>query len=665
MTIASNQHTGVTWMAIRAGRDHLQQYGRQGAIDALAELIWNGLDAEADEVNVGIESSSLGTADRDMHHVTRIVVSDNGHGITPEVAKAAFPFLGDSWKKTLSGRTINGKRALHGRRGRGRFYVYSLGHRARWSSVSRVDDGFVRIEIEGDQNRIDGFSSSDPVTTAGPTGTTVSISVEQGRALASLLRYDLPLQLAARLAAHLLANKNIAVRVNGHPVDPEPLVAGQPIDISLTAIPENDLDGREVPVLTVVDWTDDMKRAPGIVLCNEHGMALFEIDKSTPTALVKSTGYLRWSGFGGSANELTAQLKYPEIINEATKTLESHIRQRVGAVTATIVARLKQEGSYPYPDDTVDPIRQTEREMFDLVLVTARSTLNAGNKQQRAMSARLLKLALEERPESLDVILAETLNLAKDERELLADMLRHSALGRIIGAAAEVTRRLDLVATLRHVMYSPDVSDDMREIDQLHPLVKDNAWLFGEDWRLSRSEASLTSILRAVVDDEVVLEAELSALGGEGVLANGKRGRVDLLLERTILNPGEQQRLVVELKRPSVSIGNKEVSQIRGYASALSKHNGVGPSKWTFWLISTSCKSEIDGQLEQRDRAWGHIETTNEHDIWVTTWGRLLDEAERRLAFYRDQLQYDISQDNAVERVRARHAMLLPARTNK
>jgi len=90
-------------------------------------------------------------------------------------------------------------------------------------------------------------------------------------------------------------------------------------------------------------------------------------------------------------------------------------------------------------------------------------------------------------------------------------MLRHSSLGKIVGAASEVTRRLDLIATLRHVIYSPDVSEDMREVDQLHPLIKDNAWLFGEDWRLSRSEASLTNILRTVELFSTVAQPGLSA----------------------------------------------------------------------------------------------------------------------------------------------------------
>jgi Histidine kinase-, DNA gyrase B-, and HSP90-like ATPase len=120
MAVAIRDTLHMVWMPILAGRDHLALYAKQGAVDALVELIWNGLDAEADEVAVDIESSSMGSGDRDMYYVTRIQVSDNGHGITPGIAESAFPSLGDSWKRKLNGRTLNGRRAMHGRRGRGR-----------------------------------------------------------------------------------------------------------------------------------------------------------------------------------------------------------------------------------------------------------------------------------------------------------------------------------------------------------------------------------------------------------------------------------------------------------------------------------------------------------------------------------------------------------------
>src|ERR1700728_2774722 len=126
----------MAWMPVEAGQDHLQQYTKKSPIEALAELIWNSLDAEATTVDVDIETESMADDGRELPFVTRVTVSDNGHGINPDKTKEQFSSLGDSWKKGLNGRTLNGKRALHGSRGRGRFYAYSIGERVKWSSIS-------------------------------------------------------------------------------------------------------------------------------------------------------------------------------------------------------------------------------------------------------------------------------------------------------------------------------------------------------------------------------------------------------------------------------------------------------------------------------------------------------------------------------------------------
>lgn len=652
----------VAWVPIQAGQDHLQQFTRRSPIDALVELVWNALDAEADTIDVAIDVGSIVDGSRELFHVTSITITDNGHGITHEKASEAFPTLGDSWKRGLNGRTLNGKRPLHGSQGRGRFFAYSLGARARWSSVTATKDGFQRIEIEGNQSRINGFTIREPQSADGPSGTTVVITVEQGRPLSPLTRDDVPEQLAARLAAHLLGNPDITVRVNSRRVDPRPLIVGDPVELSLDTIPPEDLQGREVPVMTIVDWNDEMRHAPGVVLCNESGASLIEVDKSAPPGTVRSTGYLRWSGWAeAGADLLFSHVQHPAIVDAGIRALAEHVAARTGALSASIVATLKEENAYPYPDEIADPVQDTERQLFDLVAVTARGPLRQSNRQQRKMTARLLQVALQERPESLDVILAEALSLSTAERDELAELLRFSSLGAIVGAAAEVARRLDLLAMLRHVVYSPDVSADMREVDQLHPLVKDNVWLFGEPWRLSASETGLANVLRAAVGDDIALEADLLRQGASVLLPDGKRGRVDLLLQRTLIGPDDrQERLVVELKRPSLRLGADELAQVRRYAHALSEHPGAGPSRWTFWLIGSDTKDEIRGELQQQDREWGHVTRADKYDLWVMTWGRLLDQAERRFTFYREQLAYSASQEEAVKRVRRRHEELLP-----
>ena len=74
-------------------------------------------------------------------------------------------------------------------------------------------------------------------------------------------------------------------------------------------------------------------------------------------------------------------------------------------------------------------MQDTERQLFDLVAVTARGPLRHSNRQQRKMTAHLLQLALQERPESLDVILAEALSLSAEERDELAELLQFLLAG--------------------------------------------------------------------------------------------------------------------------------------------------------------------------------------------------------------------------------------------
>ena len=85
--------------------DLIERLSRARPISALAELIWNALDADATEVVV-----RLSYGDLDLETIT---VSDNGHGIPRNEAPKFFRRLGGSWK-TQGGRTKTLQRMLHG-----------------------------------------------------------------------------------------------------------------------------------------------------------------------------------------------------------------------------------------------------------------------------------------------------------------------------------------------------------------------------------------------------------------------------------------------------------------------------------------------------------------------------------------------------------------------
>ena len=97
--------------------DFLAQITRAKPVQALAELIWNSLDADASNVDVFVEQNELGAR-------SRIIVRDNGTGMEYEQAPALFRNLGGSWKR--SGSTTKEGRFLHGQDGRGRFKVIGV-----------------------------------------------------------------------------------------------------------------------------------------------------------------------------------------------------------------------------------------------------------------------------------------------------------------------------------------------------------------------------------------------------------------------------------------------------------------------------------------------------------------------------------------------------------
>jgi hypothetical protein len=646
---------------VKAGKSHLEQYSDRPPVDALVELIWNALDAEADRVAVKFERDSLG--DGAAEHISRIWVEDNGHGIDPSTVVERFTSLGDSWKLGLNGLSLNGKRVLHGRQGRGRFFAYSLGPRVSWETVWQDGDGKRwAYRIEGNSSAINEFADSSPAETDRQTGTTVDVRVEQGRTLSSLLAGDLADRLAGRMAPHLLGNPDIEVRVDGQRLDPGRLIAAQPPDVDLDEVDE-ELRGHPRPVLRLIEWGDDVRNEmPTLVLCNEGGAALAEFDRRAKAA-VRVTGYLLWPGFATTRQDLLiAEMSHGSILDAARKRISDYVRGRSEELRGSIVQQLVQEGSYPYPTARIEsPVEEAERQLYDMMLVAAHPAIG-GSRRERRMTARLLQVAVHERARDVDVILDEVLGLSPDVKDLLQDLLRDTSLASIVTASGEIRSRIELVVGLRRLLYSPDTAKKMREVDQLHPLVRDNVWLFGEEWRLARSEASLTNVLRSVVPDTIALEEDLRANGGQVRRSDGTTGRVDLLLQRLFRGPGQtSERLVVELKRPSTTVGVEHLNQVRSYARALEKHQGAGPGKWTFWLVGAAFNDDLLAEADQSDRSWGHVAKRDNYDIFVARWSDLIEQAEHRLEFVREQLDLEVTQDEAARRLRQRHGDLIPA----
>ncbi|WP_421938083.1 ATP-binding protein [Phenylobacterium sp.] len=97
---------------------------RARPLTAIAELIWNSLDADANNVTVYFDENELG--------LRGVVVEDDGQGATPDEAREFFRRLGGSWKRP-GARTKKHGRVLHGSQGQGRYKALSVGRSIKWT----------------------------------------------------------------------------------------------------------------------------------------------------------------------------------------------------------------------------------------------------------------------------------------------------------------------------------------------------------------------------------------------------------------------------------------------------------------------------------------------------------------------------------------------------
>jgi len=103
----------TTTIDVRPKQDFWHRLSRTRPLRAISEMVWNALDADADNVSVDFRLNPLGG-------LQEITIADDGSGIPFDVAaEHRFAALGGSWKARAQ-RTSK-RRQMQGRFGEGRF----------------------------------------------------------------------------------------------------------------------------------------------------------------------------------------------------------------------------------------------------------------------------------------------------------------------------------------------------------------------------------------------------------------------------------------------------------------------------------------------------------------------------------------------------------------
>lgn len=644
-------------VTVKVQPDHLEKLARCSAPVAVSELIWNALDADATRVEVCLHRGALGA-------IEEIRVEDDGHGIPHESAGDLFASLGGSWKRR--GRTQGIGRALHGKDGKGRFRAFALGETVEWQTRWRDDGGAVLgYAVQGSRGRLSRFTVDDPEPSDDGSGTSVVVTGVREH-LGSIEGADAIQRVAQEFAPYLLQYPNVELVYDATRIQLNDLDARQTtLDLEPVKVGEGHFAEAS---LLVVEWSSATER--GLYLCDADGIALASMAPGIRAPRFHFTAYLRSSYIREVAAEkgdelLEMDAGVQSLVDAAKEALRRHFRERLAEFALEAVERWREERIYPYEGEPADPVEAVERQVFDVVALNVQAYLpafeesDAGSKR---LSFRLIREALRESPQALTRILTEAIGLPRERQLELARLLERTTLSAIISATRLVADRLDFLRGLEALVFDPQSKKETLERQQLHRVIAEETWIFGEHFALSNSDESLTEVLRKhrrFLGDDVVIDEPVTR-------EDGSEGFPDLVCSREIprSRAEEHEFLVVELKRPSVKVDSEGLTQIKRYANAIMGDERFDQerSRWEFWIVSNEVDVIAQRERSQPSRDFGIVQVGEKppHVIRARTWSEILNEARSRLSLFQKRLELEATHDSGLCYLRETHAKYLP-----
>jgi hypothetical protein len=624
--------------------DHLNKLSKATPVQAIVELIWNSLDADSFNIDISYHEGPLG--------IDKIIIKDDGTGILHDKFESLFGFLGGSWKARTH--LTNGGRVIHGKEGQGRFKVFALGGVVTWEVVYKDKDKYFEYKINGFSETPNQFKFTDVKETKKKnTGVTIIIE-ELTLTNNSILGDSVAKTFLPFFALYLVNYKNISITIDNTKLNPSEVIHRKNI---LPLIEVSYKDTNYSSELEIIEWSTISNK--DLFFCDEYGFTLEKYGQQ-----IRGIGEFSYSAYIKSKiirdlNDdrllsISADKSIRELTSNAIDELKKYFLDRSIEESKTELQKWKDEEIYPYEKEPQNAVESAERQVFDIVAINVKNHIpdfDSTNKKSKAFQLRMLRQAIEKSPEELQTIVNEVLQLPKKKQAQLAELLQEVSLTAIISASRLVSDRLKFLSGLEHLIFDENSKKNLKERSQLHRIIAENTWLFGDAFTLSVDDQSLTEVLKKHAKHskiDVHIDSPVKRV-------DGRVGIVDLMLSRSIPrnHSNELEHLVVELKAPKVVIGESEIQQIKSYAFAVAKDERFRSmhTRWHFWIISNDFDEYAELELDQSNHEEGVIYKSNKKinlTIWVKTWSQVIQEAKHRHEFIKEKLNYNIDKGEAL-----------------
>ncbi len=623
---------------------------RYDYFQSIAEYIWNGFDAKATKIDLNYEANEVG-------YINKLEVVDNGYGIPHEKIKSKFEPLFES-EKAIEIEPNRHLSATHGKNGVGRLTFFTFANHAIWETIYKKNGRYYTYRNEINENSLNNYSGLNAEVkeiSSTHTGTTVSFinikNISQG-----ILDNTLKEYLKREFAWFLSLNKqhNYIININGIPLDFASIIGDsetvtfnfqeKKLKFIIHYIRWNEKINKEFSQYYYIDNTGIEKYKEFTTLNNKgdhfYHSVYIKSEYFDDFNFVKSDEGQK-NFIGGTRSDI----EFKNLQSELTNYLRKKRKPFLKKYADKLIDEYEKEGVFPkFPEGKIGEIKKEEletvvRELYEIQPIIF-SSLNVEQKKTFLGFLDLL-LQSDERNKIIEII-KHIVVLDSEERDELLSILNKTTLTGIIKTIKLIEDRYTVISQLKQLVFNKNLKAS--EPKHLQKLVEDHYWLFGEQYHL---------VTAAEPDFEEALKRFIYILSGEKPDVKldhpNKEREMDIFMCRQNKYIDTIDNIVVELKNPSINLGEKELSQVKNYMQVILKQDQFNGNNilWEFYLVGNDFDTSgyIEGELENA-KHHGERSLVFKHDnykIYVKRWSEIFVELECRLEFLDQKLQLDRS----------------------
>lgn len=623
---------------------------------AICEYLWNGFDANASQLSIKYTKNAF--------NITSLEILDNGEGIDRSSLQETFGCFQDSQKL----HTYQWSSQVKGKKGKGRYSFNCFASKADWVTVYKDKEShYIRHKItikKGDNQNYDDNEQETKPSSVKKTGTTVSFS--DINLPSDFFDSEVFLDyLKKEFAVFLFLNKAQfkEILINGEKLDYEDVIEDS--DNKVIQI-EGDRTTSYFNV-TYIRWKEKMKENYSMYFLDSSQTEKFERtttfnnkDTKFHHSLYISSDYFNHfvddatgeKNLFGTDNTSPKDKVFKTLVKKLKCFLEEKQKKYVAEVASKkLLEKYQSKGIIRQPQNDYDKIlvedlKKTISAMYE---VQPKIFTNLQDDQAKTLVGVVELLLQTDKREDLISIMESVVKLSDDERHNLASVLKTTDLARITDTIRLIQNRIRTISALK-VAVKPE--NGMNEVDDLQKLVEQSFWIFGEEYNIvTQAEPDFNQALMEYLDKlyDTVPGISKSNYSKDKIEHPDVNKEMDIFAFRQNIQSSTIDNIVVELKHPTVKLGEKELSQVKTYMNVIMRDSRFNASnmRWKFFLVGNDFDSSNYLHNEMRNAInWGkknlvcHVDNNGiQYEIFVIKWSELFADFEIRHNFLLKKLE--------------------------